>query len=84
LTGKRYEFHFSFGGLQALNGVSFQVRGPELIGLIGPNGAGKTTLTNMLDGVHKPTGGQAWFNGERIDGLPSYGIARHGIGRTSR
>jgi branched-chain amino acid transport system ATP-binding protein len=72
----------SFGGLQALNGVSFQIRGPELIGLIGPNGAGKTTLTNVLDGVHRPTGGQVWFNGERIDGLPPYEIARHGIGRT--
>jgi branched-chain amino acid transport system ATP-binding protein len=72
----------SFGGLQALNGVSFQIRGPELIGLIGPNGAGKTTLTNVLDGVYKATGGQVWFNGERIDGLPPYEIARHGIGRT--
>jgi len=72
----------SFGGLQALNDVSFQIRGPELIGLIGPNGAGKTTLTNILDGVHKPSGGQVWFNGERIDGLPPYEIARRGIGRT--
>jgi len=72
----------SFGGLQALNGVSFQIRGPELIGLIGPNGAGKTTLTNVLDGLHRPTGGQVWFNGERIDGLPPYEVARHGIGRT--
>jgi branched-chain amino acid transport system ATP-binding protein len=72
----------SFGGLQALNGISFQIRGPELIGLIGPNGAGKTTLTNILDGVHKPSGGQVWFNGERIDGLPPYEIARRGIGRT--
>lgn len=76
------EIYKSFGGLQALNGVSFQIRGPELIGLIGPNGAGKTTLTNVLDGVHKPTGGQVWFNDERIDGLPPYDIARHGIGRT--
>jgi len=72
----------SFGGLQALNDISFQVRGPELIGLIGPNGAGKTTLTNILDGIHKPSGGQVWFNGERIDGLPPYEIARRGIGRT--
>jgi branched-chain amino acid transport system ATP-binding protein len=72
----------SFGGLQALNDISFQVRGPELIGLIGPNGAGKTTLTNILDGIHKPSGGQVWFNGERIDGFPPYEIARRGIGRT--
>ncbi len=72
----------SFGGIQALNGVSFNIRGNELIGLIGPNGAGKTTLTNVLDGVYKPTGGQVWFNGQRIDGLPPYEIARRGIGRT--
>ena len=72
----------SFGGIQALNGVSFSIKGSELIGLIGPNGAGKTTLTNVLDGVYKPTGGQVWFGGERIDGLPPYEIARRGLGRT--
>jgi branched-chain amino acid transport system ATP-binding protein len=72
----------NFGGVQALINVSFSVRGNELIGLIGPNGAGKTTLTNILDGVHRPTTGQVWLNGERIDGLPSYEIARRGIGRT--
>jgi len=72
----------NFGGLQALNGVTFSVRGNELIGLIGPNGAGKTTLTNVLDGVHKPAGGQVWFNGQRIDGLAPYQVARRGIGRT--
>jgi branched-chain amino acid transport system ATP-binding protein len=72
----------SFGGIQALNGVSLSVRGNELIGLIGPNGAGKTTLTNVVDGVYKPTGGQVWLNRQRIDGLPPYEIARRGIGRT--
>ncbi len=72
----------SFGGIQALNGVSFSIRGNELIGLIGPNGAGKTTLTNVLDGVYKPTSGEVWLNGERVDGLPPYQIARRGIGRT--
>jgi branched-chain amino acid transport system ATP-binding protein len=72
----------SFGGIQALNGITFRLRGNELVGLIGPNGAGKTTLTNVLDGVYKPTTGQVWFNGERIDGLPPYEIARRGLGRT--
>jgi branched-chain amino acid transport system ATP-binding protein len=72
----------NFGGIQALNGISLSVRGNELIGLIGPNGAGKTTLTNVLDGVYKPTNGQVWLNGRRIDGLPPYEIARRGIGRT--
>lgn len=71
-----------FGGMQALNGVTFSVSGNEVIGLIGPNGAGKTTLTNVLDGVHKPNGGQVWLNGQRIDGMPPYEIARCGIGRT--
>ncbi|RLC78702.1 MAG: ABC transporter ATP-binding protein [Chloroflexi bacterium] len=72
----------NFGGLQALAGVSFQVRGNELIGLIGPNGAGKTTLTNVLSGIYKPTKGQVWLNGERIDGLPPYEIARRGLAHT--
>lgn len=72
----------SFGGLQALNGVNFSIRGNELIGLIGPNGAGKTTLINVLNGLYKPTGGQVWFNGQRIDGLPPYDIACRGLGRT--
>ena len=74
--------HKSFGGMNALNGVTFSVRGNELIGLIGPNGAGKTTLTNVLDGVHKPSRGQVWFDAQRVDGLPPYEIARRGIGRT--
>jgi branched-chain amino acid transport system ATP-binding protein len=72
----------SFGGVQALNGVSFSLRGNELIGLIGPNGAGKTTLTNVLDGVYKASGGEVWLNGRRIDGLPPYEVARRGLGRT--
>jgi branched-chain amino acid transport system ATP-binding protein len=71
-----------FGGMQALNGVTFSVQGNELIGLIGPNGAGKTTLTNVLDGIYKPNRGQVWFDGQRVDGLPPYEIARRGIGRT--
>lgn len=72
----------NFGGLQVLKGVSFQVRGPELIGLIGPNGAGKTTLTNILDGAIKPTTGTVYLNGKRIDTLPPYLVARAGLGRT--
>ncbi len=72
----------NFGGLQALNGVTFKVRGPELIGLIGPNGAGKTTLTNILDGVYQPSSGTVYLNGERIDALPPYRVAQAGLGRT--
>ncbi len=72
----------NFGGLQVLKGVTFEVNGPELIGLIGPNGAGKTTLTNILDGVIKPSSGTVYLNGRRIDTLPPYGVARAGLGRT--
>lgn len=71
-----------FGGLQVLNDVTFQVRGAELIGLIGPNGAGKTTLTNILDGALNPSSGTVYLNGQRVDVLPSYLIARAGLGRT--
>ncbi len=72
----------SFGGLQAVNFVSTTVSSPSIVGLIGPNGAGKTTLTNLIDGVYAPTGGAIFLNGERIDGLPPYQVARRGIGRT--
>jgi len=72
----------NFGGLQALNNVSFSLQGAERIGLIGPNGAGKTTLTNVLDGAIKPSSGTVYFNGRRIDTLPPYQVARAGLGRT--
>ena len=74
--------HKRFGGLHALKGVTFEVEGPELIGLIGPNGAGKTTLTNILDGAITPNSGTVYLNGERIDQLPPYQVARAGLGRT--
>jgi branched-chain amino acid transport system ATP-binding protein len=76
------DLHKRFGGLHALRGVSFEVNGPELIGLIGPNGAGKTTLTNVLDGAIKPNSGTVYLNGERTDQLQPYEVARAGLGRT--
>ncbi len=72
----------NFGGLQAAKNVSFEINGPELIGLIGPNGAGKTTLTNLIDGALIPSSGTIYFNGQRIDGLKPYQVARIGLGRT--
>ena len=72
----------NFGGLRAVNDVSFEVNGPELIGMIGPNGAGKTTVTNLLDGALIPSGGTIYLNGQRIDGDKPYQIARVGLGRT--
>ena len=74
--------HKYFGGLHVLNDVSFEVNGPELIGLIGPNGAGKTTLTNILDGAIKPNRGTVYLDGERIDQLQPYEVALAGLGRT--
>lgn len=71
-----------FGSHQVLKGVNFRIEGPELVGLIGPNGAGKTTLTNVLDGAIKPDGGVIRLNGQRIDTLHPYEVARAGLGRT--
>ena len=71
-----------FGGNHVLKSLSFEVRGPELIGLIGPNGAGKTTLTNILDGAITPNSGTVYLNGKRIDQLPPFEVARAGLGRT--
>jgi branched-chain amino acid transport system permease protein len=72
----------TFGGLVAVNDVSFDVRAGEIVGLIGPNGAGKSTIFNLVTGVLWPTGGQIRFKGERIDGRHAYVVARKGIGRT--
>jgi len=71
-----------FGGVRAVDGVSFSVQGNELIGLIGPNGSGKTTMINTINGLFFPTGGSIRFQGERIDHLPPYERAKRGIGRT--
>jgi branched-chain amino acid transport system ATP-binding protein len=76
------DLHKRFGGLHVLKGVSFEVNGPELIGLIGPNGAGKTTLTNILDGAITPNSGTVYLNGQRIDQFEPYEVARAGLGRT--
>ncbi len=71
-----------FGGLVAVNDVSFQVRAGEILGLIGPNGAGKSTTFNLVTGVLPATGGRVTLRGERIDGLPSRTIAKRGVSRT--
>ena len=71
-----------FGGLQALEDVSFAIRRGEIYGLIGPNGAGKTTLFNVLTGVYAPDAGRFVFGGDDITALPPHRIARAGIART--
>jgi branched-chain amino acid transport system ATP-binding protein len=71
-----------FGGLQALEHVSFAIAPREIYGLIGPNGAGKTTLFNLLTGVYAPDAGRFGFEGRDITGLPPHQIAAAGIART--
>jgi branched-chain amino acid transport system permease protein len=71
-----------FGGLVAVNDVSFDVRAGEILGLIGPNGAGKSTTFNLVTGVLPATSGEVRLLGERIDGLPSRDIASRGVSRT--
>jgi branched-chain amino acid transport system permease protein len=71
-----------FGGLVAVNDVSFNVRAGEIVGLIGPNGAGKSTTFNLVTGLLPATSGEVRLRGERIDGLPSRQIARRGVART--
>lgn len=72
----------AFGGLVAVNDVSFSVEAGEIVALIGPNGAGKSTTFNLVTGVLQLTGGAIHFAGERIDRLGSREIARRGIART--
>ena len=71
-----------FGGLTAVNDVSFAIRAGDIVGLIGPNGAGKSTTFNLITGVLSLSGGQVRWRGEAIGGLPSREIARRGISRT--
>ena len=71
-----------FGGLVAVNDVSFQVRAGEILGLIGPNGAGKSTTFNLVTGVLPATRGEVVMLGQRIDSLRSREIARLGVSRT--
>ena len=72
----------SFGGLQAVSDVSFDLAAGELLALIGPNGAGKTTCFNMLNGQLKADSGEVKLNGESILGLSPRRIWRKGVGRT--
>jgi ABC-type branched-subunit amino acid transport system ATPase component len=71
-----------FGGVRAVDAVSFGVREGEIVGLIGPNGAGKTTVLNLLSGLLRPTAGLIAFAGARLDRLPPHRIARAGVART--
>ncbi|MDT5141469.1 MAG: branched-chain amino acid transport system ATP-binding protein [Mycobacterium sp.] len=71
-----------FGGLFAVNDVSFSVGAGEVVSVVGPNGAGKTTLFNLITGVLKPDGGRVVFDGKDITGAPPHRLAAMGIART--
>jgi branched-chain amino acid transport system ATP-binding protein len=71
-----------FGGLAALDGVSFDVAPGAIVGLIGPNGSGKTTLMNVISGVYKPSAGSVEYAGRRIADVPTYEVCKLGIART--
>ncbi len=72
----------TFGGLRAVDGASFAVTAGSITALIGPNGAGKTTVFDLIIGNEQPDGGAVLFEGQRIDGMASYRIARRGLVRT--
>ncbi|MEN3289183.1 MAG: branched-chain amino acid transport system ATP-binding protein, partial [Bradyrhizobium sp.] len=71
-----------FGGIVALNGISFDMHYGQILGLIGPNGAGKTTLFNCLSRLYTPTSGDILFEGRSILDRPAHRISELGIGRT--
>ena len=71
-----------FGGLLAVDNVSFRLKGEGITALVGPNGAGKTTCFNLIAGAFPPTQGSIRFGGKLISGLPAETICRLGIGRT--
>ena len=71
-----------FGGIVALDGVSFDVREGQIVGLIGPNGAGKTTAFNIITRLYTPNEGQVEFAGESLLKTPVHGLVRRGIART--
>jgi branched-chain amino acid transport system ATP-binding protein len=79
-TADRLEINF--GGIKALDGVSFSVAQGEVFTIIGPNGAGKTTIFNLISRIYDPTDGRLTFAGEDITEVPPHEIARRGIART--
>ena len=71
-----------FGGLRAVDGVSFAIEPGEVFTIIGPNGAGKTTIFNLVSRIYEPTAGRLIFDGEDITRVPPHEVARRGIART--
>jgi branched-chain amino acid transport system ATP-binding protein len=76
------ELSVRFGGVVALDRVSFTVDAGEVVALIGPNGAGKTTLFNVITRVYRPSSGSVLVDGEPVSRIPSHDVIRHGLART--
>ena len=76
------DLHLSFGGIKALQGISFEAKPGEITGVIGPNGAGKTSLFNSISGFYKPDQGSVHFEGQEITNLAPDRRAELGIART--
>jgi len=79
---KIQEITLVFGGISALNDISFEVQPGEILAIIGPNGAGKTSLLNCINNFYHPEQGDIFFNGHNLTKLPPYKIAKLGIART--
>ncbi|MEX0846928.1 MAG: ABC transporter ATP-binding protein [Ilumatobacteraceae bacterium] len=71
-----------FGGIVALDGLSFDIEQGQICGLIGPNGAGKTTMFNVVSRIYQPSSGRLIYRGENLLDVPAHGIAQRGIART--
>ena len=76
------QLSMNFGGIRALDGVSFEVNSGEVFTIIGPNGAGKTTIFNLISRIYEPTRGRLTFSGRDLLRLPAHDIAALGIART--
>ncbi|HEX5998989.1 MAG TPA: ABC transporter ATP-binding protein [Hyphomicrobiaceae bacterium] len=76
------DLSISFGGITAVDDVSFSVAKSEIFAIVGPNGAGKSTIFNLISRIYQPTGGQLIFEGEDITNVAPHTIARRGIART--
>ena len=74
--------HLSFGGVKAIQDVSFDVRKGEVRAIIGPNGAGKSSMLNVINGFYHPQEGEIWFKGQKRPEMKPYEVAEQGIART--
>lgn len=80
ITFKNVCMHF--GGVKAVDNLSFEIHPNEIVGIIGPNGAGKTTVFNVLTGVYVPTSGEIFFKDRKLNRIPAHAIISNGISRT--